>query len=99
MRACAGVQSSESKRKAGAWRRAEGSGHGIGGGKTGRPRHVPAANSAGAVSSSANSGMSARRPATAAKPKSAAPPEPDELKWRLEEREARLGCAADKLER
>lgn len=63
-----------------------------------RLRHVPAANSAKAVSSSAKCGMSARRPTTAAKSKSA-PPEPDELERRLEEREAQLGCAADKLER
>lgn len=64
-----------------------------------RLRHVPAANSAKAVSSSAKCGMSARRPTTAAKSKSAAPPEPDELERRLEEREVQLGCAADKLER
>lgn len=33
------------------------------------------------------------------KPKTAAPPEPDELARRLDEKEAQLGCAADKLER
>ncbi len=41
-----------------------------------------------------------RRPATAGKPKSPAPrPDEAELERRLEEQQAQLGCAADKLER
>lgn len=45
--------------------------------------------------------MSGRRPATGAKPKTpvAQAPAEDELLQRLAQKEAQLGCAADKLER